>query len=271
MTSPPGGAGAGAGQAAGSGSVPVPVAGSGPPPVPGSGSVPVPVAGSGPPSVPGPGSGSPSVPGARLRPGPAATAADLRRADFLAEQLGPNGELRRVRAAATAWRNGLAGLLLALTGFTLITGRSDVGQLARPAGIAAGLLLAASLIAGGAGAWLLLRAAHGVPRVLPATGPVDPVALDHEEALDALRDLRAGRLLVLLHTVLLAAAVATTWYGPAREDPVLRIRTDTQSLCGAPGAVRGNILELKTPEGPLAVDLSRVTQLAPAASCPPGP
>ncbi|MFB6628097.1 hypothetical protein ACFCWD_35175 [Streptomyces sp. NPDC056374] len=243
MTSPPGGAGTGAGQGAGSGSAPVPVPGSGPLP----------------------------VPGARLRPGPAATAADLRRAEFLAEQLGPNGELRRVRVAATAWRNGLAGLLLALTGFTLITGRSDVGQLARPAGIAAGLLLAASLTAGGAGAWLLLRAAHGVPRVLPATGPVDPVALDHQEALDALRDLRAGRLLVLLHTVLLAAAVATTWYGPAREDPVLRIRTDTQSVCGTPGAVRGDVLELKTPEGPLAVDLSRVTQLAAAASCPPAP
>ncbi|MEV7376244.1 hypothetical protein AB0O51_35810 [Streptomyces sp. NPDC090301] len=206
-----------------------------------------------------------------MRPGPAATAADLRRAEFLAEQLGPSGELRRVRVAATAWRNGLAGLLIALTGFTLVTGRSDVGQLARPAGIAAGLLLAASLTAGGAGAWLLLRAAHGVPRVLPATGPVDPVALDHEEALDALRDLRAGRFLVLLHTVLLAAAVATTWYGPAREDPVLRIRTDTQSVCGTPGAVRGDVLELKTPEGPLAVDLSRVTQLAPAAACPPAP
>lgn len=220
----------------------------------------------------GPGRGLPrQAAGARLGPGPQAAAADLSRAEFLAEQLGPGGELPRVRAAATAWRNGLAGLLLALTGFTLVTGRSDVGELAGPAGVAAGLLLAASLAVGGAGAWLLLRAAHGVPRRLRATGPVDSVDLDHAEALRALRDLRGGRLLVLLHAVLLAAAVGTTWYGPGREDPVLRIRTDMQVVCGVPGAVRGTALDVKTPEGPLVVDLRHVIQLSPAASCPTAP
>ena len=39
-------------------------------------------------------------------------------------------ELTVVRAAATAWRNGLAGLLAAMLGFSLVKGRSDIGTLA---------------------------------------------------------------------------------------------------------------------------------------------
>lgn len=149
----------------------------------------------------------------RLRPGPPPTVADLRRAQQLAGLL--HGELERVRAAALAWRNGLGGLLVALVGFSLIRGRSDVSTLAPGWGVLVGLLLLAALLAGVAGALALLRAAHGRLAVTPVAAlPPAPLG-DHREAVAAVRSLRAGVGLVLLCTALLVAAVGVTWYAPA--------------------------------------------------------
>ncbi|MEV1110640.1 hypothetical protein AB0I95_18695 [Micromonospora sp. NPDC049751] len=150
----------------------------------------------------------------RLRPGPPATVADLRGAQQLAGLL--RGELERVRAAALAWRNGLGGLLVALVGFSLIRGRSDVTTLAAGWGALVGLLLLAALAAGVAGALALLRAAHGPLTVTPVAAlPPAPLA-DHREAMAAVRSLRVGVGLVLLCTTLLVAAVGVTWYAPGR-------------------------------------------------------
>ncbi|MET8279215.1 hypothetical protein [Micromonospora sp. NPDC005174] len=149
----------------------------------------------------------------RLRPGPPATVADLRRAQQLAGLL--RGELERVRAAAVAWRNGLGGLLVALVGFSLIRGRSDVSTLAPGWGALVGVLLLAALVAGVAGALALLRAAHGRLTVTPVAAlPPAPLG-DHLEAVAAVRSLRTGVGLVLLCTTLLVAAVGVTWYAPA--------------------------------------------------------
>jgi hypothetical protein len=149
----------------------------------------------------------------RLRPGPPATVADLRRAQQLAGLL--RDEVQRVRAAALAWRNGLGGLLVALVGFSLIRGRSDVTTLAPGWGRLVGVLLLAALAAGVGGALQLLRAAHGRLAVTPVAAlPPAPLG-DHQEAVAAVRALRAGVVLVLLCTALLVAAVGVTWYAPS--------------------------------------------------------
>ncbi|MEV6811752.1 hypothetical protein [Micromonospora sp. NPDC051296] len=153
----------------------------------------------------------------RLRPGPPATVADLRRAQEVAGLL--RGELDRVRAAALAWRNGLGGLLVALVGFSLIRGRSDISTLAPGWGALVGVLLLAAVAAGVAGALALLRAAHGPLSVAPV-GTLPPAPLgDHREAMAAARALRTGVRLVLLCTALLVAAVGVTWYAPAAIGP----------------------------------------------------
>ncbi|TDC28598.1 hypothetical protein E1211_27585 [Micromonospora sp. 15K316] len=153
----------------------------------------------------------------RLRPGPPATVADLRRAQELAGLL--RDELTRVRAAALAWRNGLAGLLAALVGFSLIRGRSDVGALAPGWGALVGVLLLGAVAAGVAGALALLRAAHGPLAVTPVAAlPPAPLG-DHQEALTAARSLRVGVRLVLVCTAALVAAVGVTWYAPGRTAP----------------------------------------------------
>lgn len=141
-------------------------------------------------------------------------------------------ELPRVRAAAVAWRNGLAGLLAAIAGFSLIRGRSDISQLARPWDVVVGLLLLGALITGGGAALLLLRAANGPPR-MTSVAQLRPVGMaDHLEARAAVRALRRGIATSFGCAALLAAAVGITWYGPANNETRPQAVAPVAAGCG---------------------------------------
>jgi hypothetical protein len=149
-----------------------------------------------------------------IAPARAANRQDLYRAKELRRLL--QAELPNVRALAVAWRNGLAGILATLAGFSLIRGRSDVSQLAHPWEVVVGVLLMVSLVVGVIAAFRLLRASTGraattpLPVLLSMSLPFETV-----EAQRALRALRQGIGLVLCCVALLVFAVALTWYGPA--------------------------------------------------------
>ncbi|GAA1899761.1 hypothetical protein [Actinomadura bangladeshensis] len=201
-----------------------------------------------------------------LRPGPGpATPADLLRAREHDRLL--RLELARVREAAVAWRNGLGGLLAALTGFSLIKGRADIGQLAPGWAVVVGVLLLVALLAGAAGALLLIRAAHGRPTLASAgTLPPGRVA-DHLEALVAATVLRRGVTLTLVCAAFLVAAVATTWYGPERGKPALRITTPGGVVCGSVVRVDRGTLVLKTAAGEIATDLTTASAVQAVSTC----
>ncbi|MFJ6661638.1 hypothetical protein ACIQNG_35605 [Streptomyces sp. NPDC091377] len=202
-----------------------------------------------------------------LRPGPGpATPADLlsaRDRDHLLRT-----ELTRVREAAVAWRNGLGGLLAALIGFSLIKGRADIGQLAPGWAVVVGVLLLTALLAGAVGALLLIRAAHGRrPRIASANTVPPGRAADHLEALAAATVLRRGVTLTLVCTAFLVAAVATTWYGPERGKPALRITTPGGTVCGSVIRVDRGTLVLKTADGEIATDLTTASALQAVEKC----
>ncbi|MFF7353973.1 MULTISPECIES: hypothetical protein [Streptomyces] len=206
-----------------------------------------------------------------LLPGPTPTAAQLRRARSLRRAL--ERELDRVREAAVAWRNGLGAILAGLVGFSLVKGRSDVGQITPGWAMAVGLLLLGALTVGGAGAFCLLRAAHGRPYARwlseadDATGRPLEVE-DHDEALASARFLRTGTVLTCLCTALLVTAVGVTWYAPPKDPPGLLVRQGATSLCGeVVSAGRGTVV-LKVGGVATTVDLSRADSLTPVASCP---
>jgi hypothetical protein len=195
-----------------------------------------------------------------------ATESDLRAAQHRDRLL--RAELPRVREAATAWRNGLAGLLAALVGFGLVKGRSDVGQLAdRWAGVV-GLLLAAALLAGAVGALLLLRAAHGRPDVTATRDLLSARVADHVEAASSVRALRWGIRATLACTLLLTVAVGFTWYGPAKAKPAVQVSTPTGTLCGQVVRLAHGTLVLKTKAGEVATDLPAALTLQAVDSCP---
>jgi len=202
---------------------------------------------------------------ASLEAGPPATHTDLRAAQERERLL--HSELPRVRAAATAWRNGLAGLLAALAGFSLIKGRSDVNQLALPWAAAVGVLLLAALIAAAIGALSLIRAANGRPSVVSVQELLPRGAADHIEALASASALRCGITLTLTSAALLVAAVATTWYGPARQQPTLEVTTPSGTACGYVVRLQPNRLSIKTSEGEVTFDISRTSAIRPVTIC----
>ncbi|MGY1577249.1 hypothetical protein [Streptomyces sp. MN13] len=206
-----------------------------------------------------------------LLPGPTPSAAQLRRARAVRRALGR--ELERVREVAVAWRNGLGAILAGLVGFSLIKGRSDVGQLAPGWSAAAGLLLLAALGVGGAGALCLLRAAHGrlYARWLSEADEVSGRPLeveDHDEALASARILRTGIALTCLCTALLVSAVGVTWYAPPKSPPGLVVRQGATSLCGEVVSARRGTVVLKVDGVATPVDLSRADSVTPVTSCP---
>ncbi|MGH3900927.1 MAG: hypothetical protein ACRDTA_22320 [Pseudonocardiaceae bacterium] len=202
-----------------------------------------------------------------LGAGPPATPADRRAAAHVQEAV--YNELPRVRAAALAWRNGVAGLLAGLIGFSLVKGRSDIGELAEPFDVIVGVLLLAALLTGTIAALLLLRAAHGRPAAtsLGDAQHAAPLGMDHAETLAAARSLTAGLILGLLCTVLLTTAVGTTWYGPAKDEPRITVTTPGGTRCGEVVRLRSGTLTLKTDNGETDVDLASADGIGSVDSC----
>jgi hypothetical protein len=165
-----------------------------------------------------------------ITPGPSATRTDLLTAQERRRLL--RDELANVRATAAGWRNGLAGLLAALTGFSLIRGRSDISQLAHPWDVAVGLLLLLALLAGVGAALCLLRATSGSPVMTSVTTLPPIMPYEYLEAWRALRALRLGIALSLCCGALLVTAIATTWYGPQKvpDASPLQVQGPTISL-----------------------------------------
>ena len=206
----------------------------------------------------------------RLQPGPPAEPKD--RATAVEQHRVVAEELPRVRAAALAWRNGVAGLLAGLLGFSLIRGRNDVTALQQPYGALVGVLLLLALVSGGVAAFLLLRAAHGRPASVALRrgdgAGSTLIGLDHAETLAAVRALRTGLALALVAAGLLCAAVATTWYGPvASTTPRLDVLLPGGAVCGTVVEMSEGTLTLDTEHGRVAVPLRKALALRPVASC----
>jgi hypothetical protein len=202
----------------------------------------------------------------QLSPGGKATLAGRRAAETSQRLF--RDELPRVRAAATAWRSGLAGLLAGLLGFSLIKGRSDVSQLASPWNVIVGVLLLAALCAGVTGALTLLWSAYGRPQAIDRRKVGTALPADHQEAVRAVHALRHGIVLSLLCAALLVIAVAVTWYGPAKTKPRLQVITPAGSVCGSPVTISAGVVVLKTDIGQMMIDLRTATAISGLDKCP---
>ncbi|MEU4591397.1 hypothetical protein [Micromonospora aurantiaca (nom. illeg.)] len=203
-----------------------------------------------------------------IEAGPPAEPADRHAARNLRALLAD--ELTRVRAGALAWRNGLGALLAGLIGFGLIKGRTDVSQLAPRHAALVGALLLTALMVGGAGAALVMRAAHGRPgpTTLRATSGANTLAVAHDaEVVASMRALRRGVVAAFACAALLAAAVGVTWYGPEKRQLIEVQLTTGVRHCGQIVSLAQNLLNLKTSRGQVAVDLAQANGMAVVESC----
>ncbi len=202
-----------------------------------------------------------------IRPGRPMDASDAARAREHHQAL--RAELPLVREAAHSWRIGLGGLLLALVGFSLIRGPSEVDKVEPPWNVVIGCLLLGSLATGAYGAYRLLSAHNGRPRTRPVDRRTSAFTQNHLLALTALKDLRHGITATFLCTVFLVAAVGTTWYGPEKAQPKLLVRTTTGAvLCGDGATGDGSRLTLNTKPGRVGVPLSDILVVETVEKCP---
>jgi hypothetical protein len=214
----------------------------------------------------------------RLAPGPSARPQD--RLAALNRQRAVAGELGRARALADSWRKGVAGLLLGVVGFSLIRGRSDISTLSPGFAMAAGISLAVAVVAGTVAAFLILRAAHGVPDAVPVLGarrtdrtPRSKEAeprTEHDEAMMTVSALRGGLVWAAATMVGLLTAVGLTWYGPSKSSPAVVVTQRSGAVwCGQVEQVAQREMTLKTQSGRISVDLHETAMLNAVEECPP--
>jgi hypothetical protein len=185
--------------------------------------------------------------------------------------------LPRLRTTAERWTATL-GAILGLTGSIFaLKGRDDVSALTSGGQALVGVLLLVAFVLGVAGTFLAARAAQGTPRKVAWPNGAKLRRWELEEALLAQRCLRASRILALATVVLVAGAVAVTWFGDrdaAAADPstLLVLRDDGDPLCGT--------LVAKTPRGlritraghrPVLQHAGDVRTIVPLERCPGEP
>jgi hypothetical protein len=176
--------------------------------------------------------------------------------------------LEQLRTTADLWAKSLGAVLAALIGFSLIKGRSDVGQLASTWAAVVGIVLLLSVVAGAIAVFALLSA-QGNP------WPRLSVRFLAEDERDVLSELRMAAHMLMLGIGcafacmgLLLGAVGATWYGPAREAAQLIVHRGTASWCGEPGPITDGKVTLKTAVGPVHIDLAQATSMSTVDRCP---
>jgi hypothetical protein len=145
-------------------------------------------------------------------------------------------QLDIARKQADTWRTGLATLTTLLTGILVVRGRDDVSTLTRPFQIVVAALLGLALI-------LLLWATMWVSRAL-AGPPGEEILLTGEgleqwtsgEVRKISTALRWVPVMAAASVIVLAAAVALTWFAPAAQGastPLVQVsETGGQISCG---------------------------------------
>jgi hypothetical protein len=198
--------------------------------------------------------------------GPPATPSDrLRGQDNVIDF---ESEITRIRTSALAWRNGLAGMLVALLGFSLIRGRADISLLAHPFNAVVGIILLIALLIGVFSGLMLLRAAHGYPSQL---GPRS-IEAQRLEGDVAIADLKRGLVCALICGAVLVAAVGATWYGPGIQNPsYIEVSIPGEVICGSVVLLSGGVLTLKTSSGERQVAMTDATGLSSTDSCTSSP
>ncbi|WP_052391041.1 hypothetical protein [Streptomyces sp. NRRL B-24484] len=200
--------------------------------------------------------------------GPDATTSDLLAAGERERLV--RSELTRVRTAAVAWRNALGAPFVALIGFGLVKGRSDVSLIDPVWAAAVGVLLLAAFGSGVIAALSLIRAANGRPRVVEVRDLLGHAgSIDHVEALLSAAALQRGIRLTVGCSVFVAAALGSTWYAPAARPPAIEFNTPSAGpVCGAVRPAGQGRVTVNTDSGTVTVLLAEVTSMRVVEVCP---
>ncbi len=173
-----------------------------------------------------------------------------------------DAELPVTRARAASWARGVGALIAVGLAFTLVKGRSDLGELPPGFAVAVGVVLVVAIGCAVVSALSLFNAAYGRLSATPVDIP------DHDLAAQTMADLRRGLGWALAGLVFLLAAVGLTWYGPPAAGPYVRV-TDVSGAtwCGSPVLTHTGEMTLAVEEQQVRVDLSSAARIEAVSRC----
>jgi hypothetical protein len=123
-----------------------------------------------------------------------------------------SNQLSNARKAAENWRTGLAGLIVLITTVSVVKGRQSIASLPTGGQIALGILAVGALFAALVGATMALRAAYGWLSIVSFERPDQLRESIFDEARNTRKYLIGAIITTYISVVLLASAVAVTWY-----------------------------------------------------------
>lgn len=195
---------------------------------------------------------------------------DLKRWAIRAQEV-KFGQLDIARKQAETWRTGLATLTTLLTGVLVVKGRDDASTLARPYQVVVAILLGVALVLLLWATMWISRALAGSPDLFLLSGETLAEWTDGEvrkisKALSWAPRLAAASVLVV------AAAVAFTWFAPAQGTSTNHLVQVTESTghqsCGQLIGVSNHQLIVAPSTGPTLIPLSAVAAITPVTACP---
>lgn len=179
-----------------------------------------------------------------------------------------SAELDRVRAAATKWQAGLAGLLAIATGLLIPALGGTIRDLEPWFGMALALGAIAATGVGVAATIAALHASGGVPTVRGTL----TVGADHRDAVAAAKNLRCGIRLSIIALCLAGAVCLLSWFSPRKADmpSYEQVRAGTRTVCGQVDSksVPGELLVTTKTKTIEIIALTAVTSWAKVDSCP---
>lgn len=182
-------------------------------------------------------------------------------------------QLEDTRKSAENWRNGLAAVIVLISGFSVIKGPSDVTALQGRWPEVVGVVLGAALVAAVAGAYVSLKAAYGEPHKLTRQHVQDlggVTGLKHKLAKESAAQLQWARMATLISIGLLALAVAITWYGPTAVSTNLILeRSNEPDVCGKLVVSEDGYVDLRQTDGEtVRTPLRDVLSIQDVSKCP---
>jgi hypothetical protein len=194
---------------------------------------------------------------------------DRKRWALLAQDL-KFSQLDIARKQAETWRTGLATLTALLTGVLVVKGRVDASVLILPFQVVVAVLLGLALV-------LLLGAIMWVSRAL--AGPPGEEILLTGEGLEQWTQDEVRKISKALHWVpllaaasvlIVAAAVAFTWFAPAHEastTTLVQVTGPSGQSCGELVGVSNRQLVIRTTTTTTLIPLSAVGTITPVTVC----
>ncbi|MFP8885690.1 hypothetical protein [Streptomyces mangrovi] len=179
-----------------------------------------------------------------------------------------------VRAAAEAWRNGLAAFVTLLSTAIVLKGRTTTAELPFGWRVAVTALIGSGLALSVAGLWHALAAQAGT-RPLAVTladihrdhGSVD--GFEVATAIRVARRLTLARRTVALALLFLFLGTVLTWWAPGARPASVRVKYNTETVCGDLLSATGGELRISVPESasPLRIPLTAVGDISVVSGC----